>query len=123
MIMSVDMQGQGSRDIVTRVKAILTTPKTEWPVIAAETTTIADLYKSYVVILAAIPAIATFIGMSIIGLGFFRMPIGTGLTMAVAMYIMALVGVFVIALIIDALAPTFGSTKDQMQALKTAVIR
>ena len=121
MIMSVDMQGQGSRDIVTRVKAILTTPKTEWPVIAAETTTIADLYKSYVVILAAIPAIATFIGMSIIGLGFFRMPIGTGLTMAVAMYIMALVGVFVIALIIDALAPTFGSTKDQMQALKTAV--
>ena len=26
-----------------------------------------------------------------------------------------------VALIIDALAPTFGSTKDQMQALKTAV--
>jgi hypothetical protein len=119
--MSIDTPGQGSRDIVSRVKAILMTPKTEWPVIAAETTTIADLYKSYVIILAAIPAIATFIGMSIIGMGFFRMPIGTGLTMAVAMYIMALVGVFVIALIIDALAPTFGSTKDQIQALKTAV--
>jgi Yip1-like protein len=119
--MSIDTPGQGSRDIVSRVKGILLTPKTEWPVIAAETTTVADLYKSYAIILAAIPAIATFIGMSIIGVGFFRMPIGTGLTMAVAMYIMALVGVFVIALIIDALAPTFGSTKDQMQALKTAV--
>ena len=119
--MSIDTPGQGSRDIVSRVKGILLTPKTEWPIIAAETTTVADLYKSYAMILAAIPAIATFIGMSIIGLGFFRVPIGRGLTMAVAMYIMALVGVFVIALIIDALAPTFGSTKDQMQALKTAV--
>ena len=119
--MSIDTPGQGSRDIVSRVKGILLTPQTEWPVIAAETTTTADLYKNYAIILAAIPAIATFIGMSIIGMGFFRVPIGSGLTMAVAMYIMALVGVFVIALIIDALAPTFNSTKDQMQALKTAV--
>jgi hypothetical protein len=118
--MSIDMQGQGSRDIVSRVKAILMTPKTEWPVIATETTTVADLYKNYVVILAAIPPLAMFIGMSIIGMGFYRMPIGSGLTMAVAMYVMALVAVYVVALIIDALAPTFGSTKDQMQALKTA---
>ena len=118
--MSIDTQHQGSRDLVSRVKAILTTPKTEWPVIAAETTTVADLYKNYVVILAAIPAIAAFIGMSIVGLGFFRTPIGTGLTFAVVSYVMALVGVYIIALVTDALAPTFGSTKDQMQALKTA---
>ena len=76
--MSIDMQHQGSRDIVSRVKAILMTPKTEWPVIAAETTTIADLYKNYVIILAAIPAVARFIKMSIIGIAFFRhVPIGT----------------------------------------------
>ncbi len=36
-------------------------------------------------------------------------------------YVLSLVGVFISALIIDALAPTFGSAKDQMQALKTAV--
>jgi hypothetical protein len=118
--MSIDTPGQGSRDIVSRVKAILMTPKTEWPIIAAETTTVVDLYKSYVIILAAIPALATFIGMSIIGMGFFRIPIGTGLTFAVLSYIMQLVGVYIVALIIDALAPTFGSVKDQMQALKTA---
>jgi len=69
MIMSVDMQGQGSRDIVTRVKAILTTPKTEWPVIAAETTTIADLYKSYVVILAAIDVAVIYFTMQICNVG------------------------------------------------------
>jgi hypothetical protein len=119
--MSIDTPGQGSRDIVSRVKAILMTPKTEWPIIAAETTTVADLYKSYAIILAAIPAIALFISMSIIGYGFFRLSIGTGLTWAVMTYVMALIGVYIIALVIDALAPTFGSTKDQMQALKTAV--
>src|SRR6185503_19482150 len=81
--MSIDTPGQGSRDIVSRVKAILMTPKTEWPIIAAETTTVADIYKNYVILLAAIPAVALFISMSIVGLGFFRMSIGTGLTMAV----------------------------------------
>ena len=119
--MSINMQHQGSRDIVSRVKAILMSPKTEWPIIAAETTTIADLYKNYVIILAAIPAIALFISMSIVGLGFGRMSIGTGLTMAVVTYVLSLVGVFISALVIDALAPTFGSAKDQIQALKTAV--
>lgn len=118
--MSIDTSGQGSRDIVSRVKAILMTPKTEWPVIAGETTTVADIYKNYVIILAAIPAIALFIGMSIVGMGFIRLSIGTGLTWAVMTYVMALIGVYIIALVIDALAPTFGSTKDQMQALKTA---
>ncbi len=76
--MSIDMQHQGSRDIVSRVKAILMTPKTEWPIIAAEATTVADLYKNYVIILAAIPAIAIFIAMSVIGMGFFRMGFGVG---------------------------------------------
>ena len=124
--MSIDMQHQGSRDIVSRVKAILMTPKTEWPVIAAETTTIADLYKNYVIILAAIPAVASFIKMSIIGTtipfaGTFRVGIMSGLTTAILTYVLSLVAIFIVALIIDALAPTFGAAKDQMQALKTAV--
>src|SRR5262245_24384553 len=119
--MSIDTQHQGSRDLVTRVKAILTSPKTEWPIIAAESTNLADLYKNYIIILAAVPAIAGFVNMSILGFGgIFRIGIGTGLTIAVMSYVMSLVGVYIIALVIDALAPTFGSTKDQMQALKTA---
>ena len=124
--MSIDMQQQGSRDIVSRVKAILLTPKTEWPVIAGETTTIADLYKNYVIILAAIPAVASFIKMSIIGTtvpfaGTFRVGIMSGLTTAILTYVLSLAAIYIVALIIDALAPTFGAVKDQMQALKTAV--
>ena len=41
--------------LIARVKGILLTPKTEWPVIAGEPATVADLYKGYIIWLAAIP--------------------------------------------------------------------
>ena len=55
--------------LIDRVKNILLTPKTEWPVIAGESTTVPDLYKNYIVVLAAIPAVFGFIKSSIIGSG------------------------------------------------------
>src|SRR4051812_6471597 len=59
--------------LIERVKAILLPPATEWPVIERETTTAADIYKGYVAPLAAIGAVASFIGLSLIGVGgFFR---------------------------------------------------
>src|SRR5262245_42330711 len=113
-------------DIVTRAKNICLTPNTEWPVIAAEATPPGTLITEYVVPLAAIGAVAGFIGGSIVGtnIGFggaFRVPLVTGLTVAIVAFVMAVVGCFVISLIINALAPTFGGTKDSNQALKVAV--
>lgn len=108
--------------LVARAKAILLSPKTEWPVIAGESTTVADLYKGYVIPLAAIPAIFGFLQMSVIGTptfaGTIRMGVGFGLTQAVLMFVMQLVMVYVVGLIIDALAPTFGGQKNNIQALK-----
>ena len=108
--------------LVERAKAILLTPQKEWPVIEAESTTTAALYTGYIMPLAAIPAIAGFIGYSIFGVrvlgAAFRVPIGSGITGAVVRYAGTLVGVYIVALIIDALAPTFGGTKSQIQALK-----
>ncbi len=56
-------------DLQTRVVNILTKPGEEWPVIAGETTDAATLIKGYVAILAAIPAIGTFIGTVVVGVG------------------------------------------------------
>ena len=56
-------------DIVNRAKNICLTPNTEWPVIAAEPTPPATLITEYVVPLAAIGAVAGFIGGSIVGTG------------------------------------------------------
>src|SRR4051812_16778372 len=53
---------EGSMNLVERVKAIVLTPRTEWPVIAAEPGDAAYLFRNYVAILAAIPAVAGLIG-------------------------------------------------------------
>ena len=109
--------------LIARAKAILLTPKTEWPVIAAEPATVPDLYKNWIAILAAIPAIAGFIKGSLIGygmLGFsYRVGIGAGITGAIVGYALGHAMAYVMALIIDALAPSFGGEKNPVQALKT----
>jgi Yip1 domain len=110
--------------IIARAKAILLTPKTEWPVIAAEPDSIAGLFTGYILIVAAIPAIIHFLSLSVIGvsvpiLGSYRVDLAAGLTGALVAYVLSLVGVFIVALIVEALAPTFGGEKNRVQALKT----
>jgi hypothetical protein len=102
------------------VKNILTTPKTEWPVIDSEPATIGSIYKNYVVILAAIGPVCGAIGLLLLGGPYFAMPLSYVIAYAVISYLMALLGVFVLALIIEALAPTFGGTKDRVKAFKVA---
>jgi Yip1 domain len=106
--------------IIARAKAILVTPKTEWPVIAQEPATVGDIYRNYIVVIAAIPAIFEFLKMSVLGGPFgIRFGMGMGLTSMVVRYVLFLVFAYVMALIIDVLAPTFGGQKDRAQALKT----
>ncbi|MFZ3138876.1 MAG: Yip1 family protein [Thermodesulfovibrionales bacterium] len=112
-------------NIVDRIKGILLKPKQEWQTISGETTTIPELYKAYIIILAAIGPVASIIGMSIVGIslpfvGSFRIPITTSIASAVVHYILTLVGVYILALIIDALAPTFSGGKNINQAFKVA---
>jgi len=108
--------------LIDRAKAILLTPKTEWPVIAAEPETTAGLYKNYIVILAALGPIAMFLSLSVLGvgtfLGSFRIGMGAGLSYLVVSYALGLLSVWIFSLIVNALAPTFGGQKDSIQALK-----
>ena len=113
-------------DIIQRAKNICLSPATEWPVIAAEPSTPGELIGGYAAPLAAIGAVAGFIGGTIIGrtipfVGHYRVPFTSGVVAAIFMFGMALVGVFVLSLVIDALAPTFGGQKNSIQALKLAV--
>ena len=108
--------------LIERAQSILLKPKQTWPVIAVEGGDVASLYTRYLVFLAAIPAVAGFIGGSIIGYGGFgfsmRVPIVYGLVRMILGYLLSLAMVFVLGLIVNALAPTFGGTKNQMQAMK-----
>ena len=110
--------------LIERVKRILLTPKEEWQVIDTEPATPASLYTGYILPLAAIGPIAQVIGYSVFGVSFlgttYRTPIGSAITGAIVSYVLMLIGVYVLALVIDGLAPTFNGSRNQIQALKVA---
>jgi hypothetical protein len=112
--------------IVERVKAVLLKPKETFEIIKTESATTQDLILNYLAILAIIPAVASIIGMSVVGVSVpfmraFRFPLINSLSRAVVQYVLTLVGVYVLGLIINALAPTFSGVKNNIQALKVAV--
>ena len=94
--------------LIGRVKAIMFSPQAEWPIIAQDPGETRMVLARHVAVLAFIPAIARFVGGSLIG-GF--TPIDLGLADAIAGYILAFVSVVIVAVSIRALAPTFGADK------------
>ncbi len=112
-------------NLVSRTKNILLSPKQEWQVIDDEATSVGRLYIGYIVPLAAIGPVASNIRMALFGIsvpsmGTYRVPIGAAVRQGIVQYVMALVGVFVLALIIDELAPYFRGQENRYQALKVA---
>ena len=91
-------------NIVERVKNICLTPGTEWDVIGGEETPTSQFVTGYVIPLAALGAVAGFIGGSIVGrtvpfFGTFRTPVLAGIAGAILTIVMAVVAVFVISLV------------------------
>ena len=111
-------------NLVARVQAILLKPNDEWVKIKDEPTTIQQLFTQYAVILAAIPAVAQFLGWAVLG---FRIPYAGGswttraLLYAIFSYVLSLVSVYALGFIINALAPNFSSTQSLPLAMKLAV--
>jgi hypothetical protein len=113
-------------DLVSRAQAIILKPKEEWVKIKGEPAPVTQLFTSYAAVLALIPAIAQFIGYALIGtrvltFGVIRMNIGSALLRTVLYYIFALASVYVFGLVINALAPSFGSKQNAENAMKLAV--
>jgi len=112
--------------LVDRVKNILLTPKSEWPVIAGEKASTADLFGGYVAPLAGVSVLCGFIGSSVVGMslpfvGTYRTHILAGIGIAVFSFVMAFVSIFILAQVINFLAPKFGGQQDAAQAMKVAV--
>lgn len=107
-------------NIVERVQNLLLAPRREWDAIAQEPATLQGLFTNYVMILAAIPAVSNFIGYAVIGIGDVRMPMSYAVMQFVITYALTLAGVYLLALLIDALAVPFGGQKNFLMALKIA---
>jgi hypothetical protein len=115
-------------DIVARAKGLILSPREEWPRVAAEPADTQSLFTGYAMPLAAIPAVAGFIALAILGAslsvatgGAARVGIAAALGNAILSYLLGLVGVFVVGKIIEALSPRFGGTPDPVAAMKLAV--
>jgi hypothetical protein len=91
-----------------RIKNILVTPKTEWPVIDGENRSSITVLTTWVLLLAAIPAVAALIGYGVVGVAGFSI----GIKQAIIQYLSAVAGVYITAFVIDALAKTFDATKN-----------
>lgn len=110
-------------NLIERAKQITLQPATEWPVIAEEAVTVPGLYTSYIAPLAAITPVASFIGMSVIGVGIpffgsYHVPFFSGIVSAVMSFAIALASIYILALLTDALSPSFGGQRSFNQAFK-----
>lgn len=110
--------------LVDRVRNIVVNPEREWPVIAQERTDAAQIVTGYVVPLALVSALAGFVGSMLLAAvlpfgGLFGGFLG-GLIGACISVLVVVIACYLVALIINVLAPYFGARADYNQAFKTA---
>jgi hypothetical protein len=106
---------------IERAKNIIISPNKEWDVIASEQPNTGQIITGYVLLLAGAAAVAAFIGYGLIGFnyGFFRYASTTwGIYYALRVLVGAIAGVFISAIVIDALAPSFGSEKNMGRSIQ-----
>ena len=110
---------------LARAQRLLLHPGQEWQAIAAEFATPGSVYARYIIPMAAVGPIAATVGTIVFGVrnsiaGSYGMSVGDAVTSGVLDYALNLVGVYVFALLIDVLAPSFGGQRNRVQALKVA---
>jgi hypothetical protein len=109
-------------DLVQRAKAMILTPAAEWRTIERESGDPGYLFVNYVACLAAIPPICQFLRWHVFGWRHMRFyhhaGLFGGLFGALAHWLAAFVVVYAMALIVDALAPTFSGQKNRESAMK-----
>ncbi len=118
----IQQQSDAASGIVGRAKAILVSPKTEWPVIAGETNSTRAVFVRYVIPLAAIGSIAGFIGGQVFGIGAFGFryhpSLISGISTAITGYVLGLVAIFVVAWVANFLADRFGGQQGYQRAFR-----
>jgi len=105
-------------NLVDRAKNIMISPKTEWDVIAREQPNTQQILFTYLLPLALIPAIATFLGSLIFVQFSFGFALATGLGMALVSFVVLFFAVLLSAFVVDAFAPSFGSQKNFGRSLQ-----
>lgn len=105
---------------VERVKNILLFPEKTWEIIREEDLKRNAVIQQFLMYMVAVPAIALFIGLVIVGHYGHAASFFAGLVKAVLFYIFNILSVLVGAVIIAQVAPSFGCEKNQDAAFRLA---
>lgn len=113
-------------NLFERVKQIIIAPKSEWQTIDSENTPAQVLLFKYLLVLALIPAVATFIGYGVMGVSYTEVihsnaSISLGLRQGLITYASTILSVYLASWVIGFLAPSFGSQKDFGRAFTLVV--
>jgi hypothetical protein len=106
--------------IASRAQRLLLRPREEWLRIADEKMTEGEIYRQWVLPLAAIPPICNLLGSLLFGAEATRPHLLPTIGNAFLFYLLQLVSVFITAMVIDVLASRFGGRRRDVQALKVA---
>lgn len=103
-------------EIFARVKNLIVSPKTEWEKISQEENDVKTI-AVYLLILALIPAVCTFIGYSVFGykvpfMGYVGSSVSMAIRQALVSYVSSLIGAALAAVVINLLAPSFSSQQN-----------
>lgn len=113
-----DTNDSTGKELGERIKALLARPAEEWLAIAAERTSTRATFRHYVLPLALIAPVCTFLGGQLIGYGGMRPPIPTALLGIVLDFVQTIAMLFVLAAIVNVLAPGFGGKSDSTRAFR-----
>jgi len=103
-----------------RIKDLLFKPNDTWNEIKGEETNIKDFLLSYVLIIAAVPAISQFLGYFVVG-GLFRiynLHFFKAILNSVIVYIFSVASIYLTAFIMDQLAVQYGGQKNLNNSIK-----
>jgi hypothetical protein len=125
VVRQVAPPARSTPEFLGRLKGMLIAPKAEFAQIAAAGTATSRIYTGFVMPLALLDALIGFIHVSIVGTaepltGTVRVPVTGGLLTALLVFAFGLLGIGVVAWVIDALAPFFGAVPDRRLASATA---
>lgn len=122
--MSTVEKGPSAPGFVERVRNLLLRPGATWEVIDGEAATVGGLYRGWVIPLVALSVLCYAIGALAFGYGMggfgYRPGVVPVAVTAILTFALQMVLVYVMALVIDALAPNFGGQKSRIQALKVS---
>ena len=110
-----------ARALAERVHGLFVKTADTWKLIATERTSIAQVYQTYLLPLAALAAVLALLGwglVELIGADGLGMTVPMAVSSVLVLLVMVLVGIWMLAQVADVLAPQFQARKSELRAFK-----